>query len=571
MAINMLALPAYNPGQGIDFSPLNNALESNQRNALAQNQLGLQQRQLGMQEQRLGMERESHGVRMGQLRRQSDREEAEMVDGRVRYIQSLPVEQQGPAWQVARKQPGFRDLPAEFDDFNYAAPQLIGRAQQYLGRKEQAQIGLIEAQTAKAQREATEAGGYGRDIKLFSQPDGNGGTITWGVQAGSRGDLIFHNLSNPNASPMRVPRSAFGGGAMPGEGQAQPGAIPRSGPPPASHPTNVRPAQGQYGAPAASPPPSDYPTPPGLGGSPSRPVPQVREPLTPFRGYKPVGKNLIDLGSGRIAGDIEEPIRGGKFVEEDAKTAVADIKERSAAIQASRSKLPRLEIMEQLVGRPDVYQGTGGNAVVELKKAAQAFGIDVGDVSGSEAVRMISNQFALALRNPAGGEGMPGALSDRDLAFLVSSTPGLSNTRQGNQLMVRVMIELEKHKMKENAEASRFLHQRKSSAGLPEHMQAWAERNQALSKATRDRITGMTGIQYGVQSGPSPGPGVPKQFNSRLNETTGGDPLPSAGRGSFASPGLGNAIPSIRGDDDYQSLPSGSQYYAPDGSLRRKN
>ncbi len=241
------------------------------------------------------------------------------------------------------------------------------------------------------------------------------------------------------------------------------------------------------------------------------------------------------------------------------------------SIQVSRSKLPRLEIMEQLIGRPDVYQGTGGNAVLELKKAAQAFGIDVGDLSGSEAVRMISNQFALALRNPAGGEGMPGALSDRDLAFLISSTPGLTNTRQGNQLMVRIMIELEKHKMRENSEAARFLQQRKSSAGLAEHMQAWAERNPSLTKQTRDRITGLTGVQYGAQSGPATGPAAPKQFNGRLNEPGASEPPVSSGRASFASPGIGSAIPSIRGDADYQSLPSGSQYYAPDGSLRRKN
>jgi len=289
----------------------------------------------------------------------------------------------------------------------------------------------------------------------------------------------------------------------------------------------------------------------------------------PYRDRKIVGGQVWNPATGQFEGSAEDAVRGGEYVKEDAKAAVGEVKARNEAIQVSRSKLPRLEIMEQLIARPEVYQGTGGNAVLELRKAAQALGFDVGDLSGSEAVRMISNQFALALRNPAGGEGMPGALSDRDLSFLVSSTPGLTNTQQGNALMVRVMIELERHKMKENAEIARYLQQKRSQTGLAEHMQGWAQRNSALSVQTRKRITGLTGVQYGAMSGPTDGSPVPKQYGGRLNEPEVGTPSPR-GASSFAAPGLAGNTPSIRNDADYEALPPGSAFIAPDGSWRRK-
>jgi hypothetical protein len=149
--VNMLQLPAYNPGNALDFSSLNNAIDSNRQNALMQSQLG-------MQKERLGMEREQHGVQMAQARTQQEMQEARMAAGRIRYIQKLPPEQQAAAWKVARQQPGFRDLPAEFDDFNVAAPQILGKASEYLGQKDMAQIDLLRAQALEARRKAANGG-----------------------------------------------------------------------------------------------------------------------------------------------------------------------------------------------------------------------------------------------------------------------------------------------------------------------------------------------------------------------------------------------------------------------------
>jgi hypothetical protein len=521
MAVNHLMMPAYNVGPAADWSPIHNALDSNRQLAVTNQQNALRQKQFGLAERADQRAGEMHGVQMAQARTQQEMQEARMVAGRVQYIQGLPPEQRMAAWAAERQQPGFRDLPAEFDNFDHAAPQLLGKAREYLGEKDQAQLGLIGAQTTlaqaqaqKAQREAAEEGdNYGREIKPYQTGDGK----IWGIQAGSRGNTIFHNLSEPGSPPIVVPRG----------GRAPSGGAPG----------------------------------PQSGGAPS---PLSGQSLVPFSPNKVVGDQVFNPGRGTFADGASGALRGGAYATEEGKAVMADIKSRDEAIQASRSKMPRLEIMSKLIDSPEIYQGTGGNAVLELRKAAQTFGIDVSGVPGAEAIRAIGNQFALQLRNPAGGEGMPGALSDSDRNFLVQSTPNLGNTRDGNRLLVRTMIDLERHKINENAEASRYLREHKSSAGLTEHMEKWAQRNPALSRETRSAITRATGVQYGVQSGPPAGPQSAKQFNSRLPATEPG------GAGAFASPGLAGNMPKIADDTEYEALPSGSTFIAPDGSWRRK-
>ncbi len=520
MAINMMQLPAYNVGNALDFRGLNSGLDSVRENKLAQAQLGMQQQQLGMQKERLGMERQ-------QFDAQQQAQVVQRFAGIAQGIDKMqdPAQRQAAWTNLLSQHPQAANLPAIYRDPIQGPKLLMQEAQGFIGKKDQADIDYKMAQTLKAQREAAEAGGgYGKEIKPYQTSDGK----IWGVQAGSRGDVIFHDLSNPGSAPLVVPR-----GGVP-QGVPQPGAAPGMTPQP------------QAGVPGRAAP----------GG-----------PLTPFRGTKQVGDEMIDIATGQPRRNVGGAIQGEAFIKKDAEAAVADIKARNDAIQASRGKMPRLQLMSELIDRPDVYQGTGGNSVLEFKKAAQAiFGIDLEGIPASEAVRMVSQQFALALRNPAGGEGMPGALSDRDLAFLVSSTPGLTNTRGGNQIMARVMLDLERHKVAENTEANRYLQKNRSTAGLSDHMQAWAAGRAALSKETRDMITRSTGVQYGVQSGPAAGPAVPKQFDSRLS----GGSAPR-GAGAFAAPGMGGSnLPTIRNDSDYESLPSGSEFLAPDGSRRRK-
>lgn len=174
-----------------------------------------------------------------------------------------------------------------------------------------------------------------------------------------------------------------------------------------------------------------------------------------------------------------------KFDEVIAKGSGKDLEDRVAASKASTEKLLRLEQMEKLVNDPRVTQGKWADWWLEGKKIAQGAGFNVEGVREGEALRSIGNQFALQLRNTAGGEGMPGALSDQDRNFLLASIPGLTNTQAGNQMMIKMMREIEQYKLRANTEAQRYIYANKSNVGLTEHMDRWTKEHPVISEATK--------------------------------------------------------------------------------------
>ena len=93
-------------------------------------------------------------------------------------------------------------------------------------------------------------------------------------------------------------------------------------------------------------------------------------------------------------------------------------------------------LIDSLIG--DAYSGGGAAQAQAVKKLVRIVGVDVGNVAGPEAAAMVSNALALKLRNPAGGAGMPGAMSDRDREFLTQMVPGLTTTPEGRKLMIEV-------------------------------------------------------------------------------------------------------------------------------------
>lgn len=74
---------------------------------------------------------------------------------------------------------------------------------------------------------------------------------------------------------------------------------------------------------------------------------------------------------------------------------------------------------------------------VEVAKAAKALGLNIDDkLPNKEAAQALSGEMALELRNPSGGAGMPGAMSDSDRNFLAKMVPGLEATPDGRKLII---------------------------------------------------------------------------------------------------------------------------------------
>lgn len=240
------------------------------------------------------------------------------------------------------------------------------------------------------------------------------------------------------------------------------------------------------------------------------------------------------------------------FDVEIAKKSAGDLEERTKASKESQGKLQKLDAMERLVSNPAVYQGKAANYVLEAKKLGMALGMNFEGVPEAETLRALSNQFALSLRSTAGGEGMPGALSDADRNFLLASVVGLTNTDRGNMAMIKMQRAAETYKMKANDEAVRFIHSKSTNIGLPEHMAKWTAANPMFDDKLKSEVSAISGVSApsgGAATAPSSlGPGSYEwdQKTGKLvpvgapsGPAAPAAPAPPAGR--FAAPGMGAA------------------------------
>ena len=98
-----------------------------------------------------------------------------------------------------------------------------------------------------------------------------------------------------------------------------------------------------------------------------------------------------------------------------------------------------LDTLDQLYKDPNVTSGGLADNITGLKGIAASLNINIAGKSSEDAIKSITNRFALELRNPSGGAGMPGSMSDSDRNFLSSIPPTLSNTPAGRELISYTM------------------------------------------------------------------------------------------------------------------------------------
>lgn len=109
----------------------------------------------------------------------------------------------------------------------------------------------------------------------------------------------------------------------------------------------------------------------------------------------------------------------------------------------ANSKINNIKRMNQLL--EGVETGKLTPLGTELAAYAQSAGFNVDPKLGNkQAAEALANEVALQLRNPSGGAGMPGALSDTDRNFLISMAPGIGKTPEGRKLISETTIKLAK-------------------------------------------------------------------------------------------------------------------------------
>ena len=131
-----------------------------------------------------------------------------------------------------------------------------------------------------------------------------------------------------------------------------------------------------------------------------------------------------------------------------------------------------------------------------IKSAAKGLGIDLAalgvtdDLAPAQAAIALTNQLALELRNPAGGAGMPGAMSDKDREFLMQSVPGLENDPAAIPLMIEYRVKVAQREQ-DVARMARAYKKRtgRFDEGFYNELAEWSARNPLFTNADRRQIT----------------------------------------------------------------------------------
>lgn len=142
--------------------------------------------------------------------------------------------------------------------------------------------------------------------------------------------------------------------------------------------------------------------------------------------------------------------RGGLPLQDQGQSrAQAEIGEgigkRFNAIQESgfsaNNKINKFSRLGTLLG--DIETGKLAPAGFEVAAYAKSLGIPISDkLDNAQAAKAVSNDLALELRNPSGGAGMPGAMSDADRTFLASMVGNLDKTPGANKILIEGSVKL---------------------------------------------------------------------------------------------------------------------------------
>lgn len=178
--------------------------------------------------------------------------------------------------------------------------------------------------------------------------------------------------------------------------------------------------------------------------------------------------------------------------------------------RAARSQLAEVNLMADLLRR-GAETGFGEATKNQLRSVFDSLGfeVDIDALQTGEGLTAFSNRLALTVRNPAGGAGMPGAMSDADRQFLVSTVPGLARTEAGNALLIAVMQKQLERKIEISRMAVEYFEKNKSMAGFEDLIAEFAQNNRMFEDIEKQAQSLFAANQEAQANRPNRG--VPKE------------------------------------------------------------
>lgn len=220
--------------------------------------------------------------------------------------------------------------------------------------------------------------------------------------------------------------------------------------------------------------------------------------LEAFRRDPALMQLAIDLKKAG-ATNVTQIQRGENAYEvERAKTRAKRADEFQTQGDKAFSTLGTISSMRQLMSDPNFRSGIMTERVVlPMRQAIVALGGDSKAAASMEAFRALANKSVLDSMGGSLGTGFSNA--DRD--FVVSQSPGLGNTPDGNKALIDILEKVEKRKI-EIAKLAQAYEQEKGrlDAGFDRILTQFREKNPLFTGDERQRIQVLTASQSDLEA-----------------------------------------------------------------------
>lgn len=164
-----------------------------------------------------------------------------------------------------------------------------------------------------------------------------------------------------------------------------------------------------------------------------------------YNNLSPDEKAAYDAMHPKPAGTNVNVNSGGQFEKESQKKAADRLDDLFKQADTSRQLAVQLNaVAPYLEKTPNAYFGPGGAGLVALGKGLKQIGFDVGDgLDNASFVQSIMSHLGPAQRIQGSGSS-----SDRDVKLFMDSLPGLSQTKDGNRMLIKYYNKLNDYNQK---------------------------------------------------------------------------------------------------------------------------
>lgn len=189
----------------------------------------------------------------------------------------------------------------------------------------------------------------------------------------------------------------------------------------------------------------------------------------------------------RVAGNLETEEQ--KVVGKQLGEAYVRYEEGAKAARLMRERIAQAE---RLAEGLDTGGWTGN--LLDLQRNLGSVGIKINlagkapEVARLEALRALANEYALTLRDPSQGSGMPGQMSNFDVQFLSqAANMGLDTTPEGRKLSFGFRKKMAERNIDLAKMAEKWRRERGSLAGFEAYAAEWAEKNSLFGPQDMER------------------------------------------------------------------------------------